>query len=73
MEEFAAYAPIWKKRSYGGHTGDERVIRIETDWLFIVSISVPIIVARFDLRRKTLPVETDGKPGLRHYSYFEFF
>ena len=31
MAELAAYAPIWEKRSYGGHTGDEMGIRIETN------------------------------------------
>jgi hypothetical protein len=30
MPEFAAYAPIWQKWSYGGHTRDEMVIRIGT-------------------------------------------
>ena len=36
-----AYAPIWKKRSYGGHTGDETVIRIGTRVPVSVPISVP--------------------------------
>ena len=27
MADLAAYAPIWEIRSYGGHTGNEMVIR----------------------------------------------
>ena len=67
MPELPAYALIWKKRSYGGHTRGEMVIRIGTR----VPISVPIFASRTDLRRTTLPVRTNGKPALwRHYFYF---
>ena len=48
MAELPAYAPEWRKRSYGGHTGDEMVIRIGT--------RVPVLVP-------FLAFVTDGVPA----------